>query len=56
MTQEQALTAMLEIHHHGKVNVGTYPKDIAETKANQAIKLAVKNGHSHLEIVCEPQA
>ena len=45
MTIEQATQVMLTIHHQGQAVAGTYPKDIAETKAQQVIDFARHNQH-----------
>jgi len=36
---------MLTIHHQGQAVAGVYPKDIAETKAQQVIEFSRHNGH-----------
>lgn len=41
---EDAETIMLKIHNEGKAVVGTYYKDIAQTKAYYTMDLARKNG------------
>ena len=45
MSIEQATQVMLAIHHQGQAIAGTYPKDIAETKAQQVIDFARTNEH-----------
>jgi len=45
MTIEQATQVMLTIHHQGQAVAGTYPKDIAETKAQQVIDFVRHNQH-----------
>lgn len=42
---EQATQVMLAIHHQGQAVAGVYPKDIAETKAQQVIDFARHNDH-----------
>lgn len=42
---EQATQVMLTIHHQGQAVAGIYPKDIAETKAQQVIDFARHNQH-----------
>ena len=41
--EEDATRIMLDVHHKGKGTVGTYPWDIAQTKANQVHSLARKH-------------
>lgn len=43
-TEKDATKLMLEIHNHGSAIVGTYPLDIALSKADKAHKLAKSNG------------
>ncbi len=45
MTIEQATQVMLDIHHKGQAVAGVYPKDIAETKAQQVSEFARANEH-----------
>ncbi|PTQ89158.1 ATP-dependent Clp protease adapter ClpS [Agitococcus lubricus] len=45
MNIEKATQIMLAIHHEGKAVAGVYPKDIAETKAQQVIDFA--RAHEH---------
>lgn len=45
MNIEQATQVMLAIHHQGQAVAGIYPKDIAETKAQQVIDFARANEH-----------
>lgn len=45
LDEEQATEIMLSIHYKGKGIAGIYPKDIAETKANQVIQHARAEGH-----------
>ena len=42
---EQATQVMLTIHQQGRAVAGVYPKDIAETKAQQVIDFARHNQH-----------
>lgn len=44
-SQEQAEAIMLEVHEQGEGLAGTYPKDIAETKAIQVCTIARDNEH-----------
>ena len=36
---------MLLVHHEGKGLCGVYPRDIAETKQQQVMRLAREEGH-----------
>jgi ATP-dependent Clp protease adaptor protein ClpS len=40
-----AAQLMLQVHTNGRAVAGTYTKDIAETKASEAIQLAREQGH-----------
>lgn len=42
---DQATQVMLTVHYEGKGVAGTYPRDIAETKANQVTNYARSQGH-----------
>lgn len=42
---EAATRIMLEIHHQGQAVVGSYVKDIAETKMRQVLSAAINAGH-----------
>ena len=43
--EEKATQIMLQIHTEGKGVCGVYPKDIAETKANEVNDFSRENGH-----------
>jgi ATP-dependent Clp protease adaptor protein ClpS len=45
MNLDQATEVMLTVHYEGKGVAGTYPRDIAETKANQVNNYARSKGH-----------
>lgn len=45
MNLDQATQVMLTVHYEGKGVAGTYPRDIAETKANQVNNYARSKGH-----------
>ncbi len=42
---DRATQVMLQVHHEGKGIAGIYPRDIAETKANQVNNYARSQGH-----------
>ncbi|WP_111858028.1 ATP-dependent Clp protease adapter ClpS [Acinetobacter sp. CFCC 10889] len=42
---DQATQVMLTVHYEGKGEAGVYPRDIAETKANQVNNYARSQGH-----------
>jgi ATP-dependent Clp protease adaptor protein ClpS len=42
---DQATQVMLTVHYEGKGVAGVYPRDIAETKANQVNNYARSQGH-----------
>ena len=52
-TRETATQIMLDIHQKGRGICGLYPRDIAETKAEQVLAAAQHAGHP-LQCVCEP--
>lgn len=45
MTLDQATEVMLTVHYEGKAVAGVYPREIAETKANQVNNFARSQGH-----------
>jgi ATP-dependent Clp protease adaptor protein ClpS len=51
--RERATQIMLAVHTMGKGVCGIYPKDIAETKAEQVNQFARDNGHP---LLCEVEA
>lgn len=51
---DRATQVMLTVHHEGKGIAGVYPRDIAETKANQVNNYARAQGHPLLCQI-EPQ-
>ena len=51
---DQATQVMLTVHYEGKGIAGVYPRDIAETKANQVNNYARSQGHPLLCQI-EPQ-
>ena len=53
MDREKATRVMLQVHTDGKAVCGIYTKDIAETKAAQAIEYAQQNEHP---LICEIEA
>ena len=52
---DQATQVMLTVHYEGKGVAGVYPRDIAETKANQVNNYARSQGHPLLCQI-EPKA
>ena len=55
MNLDQATQVMLTVHYEGKGVAGIYPRDIAETKANQVNNYARSQGHPLLCQI-EPKA
>jgi ATP-dependent Clp protease adaptor protein ClpS len=45
MDRTKATQVMLQVHTEGKGVCGVFPRDIAETKANQVVKCAIDNEH-----------
>lgn len=50
----EAARLTLLVHHVGHAVVGTYPRDIAETKVARVVDHARSNGHPLL-CTCEPE-
>jgi ATP-dependent Clp protease adaptor protein ClpS len=46
---------MLHVHHKGYGIVDTFPRDVAETKAEQVMDFAKEHGHP-LRCTAEPEA
>ena len=45
MDRTKATQVMLQVHTEGKGVCGVFPRDIAETKANQVVRCALENEH-----------
>lgn len=53
--QDAAVRLMLNIHEGSSAVVGVYPKDIAQTKAAEAVQWARDEGYPlKVEAVCQP--
>ena len=52
LSQPEADTVMLKVHHEGKAIVGIYSYDIAQTKSRRAISCAREN-HYPLRVTVE---
>lgn len=52
--ETEATQVMLQIHHRGFGIVGTYTRDVAETKAAQVMEYAKEHGHP-LRCSAEPE-
>ncbi len=52
--EQQALRIMLHVHHNGVGVAGTYPREIAETKAEKAMSLA-RAAEYPLLVTVEPE-
>jgi len=52
--EQQALRIMLHVHHSGVGLAGTYPREIAETKAEKAMSLA-RAAEYPLLVTVEPE-
>ncbi len=45
MTHEDAISKMLQIHHHGAADCGVFTRDVAETKIEIAINFAKQHDY-----------
>ncbi len=52
--EQQAMRIMLHVHLHGVGLAGTYPREIAETKAEKAMSMARAAGYPLL-VTVEPE-
>lgn len=53
--EPEAVEMTLRVHEEGAAIVGTYTKDVAETKCRKAMILAEQDGHP-LRLIAEPSA
>ncbi|MDP9195502.1 MAG: ATP-dependent Clp protease adapter ClpS [Pseudomonadota bacterium] len=44
-SREEAMKIMLQVHHDGRGICGIFPWDVAETKAEQVMRLAIRHQH-----------
>lgn len=51
LTGEQATRLMLQVHHLGKAGIGSYSRDVAETKAAMVVDYARQHEHPLLCLV-----
>jgi len=54
MTEDQAAGVMMTAHQQGSCVVAVYPRDVAETKAQEATDMGRQEGHP-LMFTCEPE-
>ena len=54
MDETEATRVMLHVHHKGYGIVGTFTRDVAETKAAQVMDYAKEHGHP-LKCTAEPE-
>lgn len=52
LTEEQATRLMLQVHHQGRAAIGSYSRDVAETKA--AIVVDYARQHEH-PLLCQAE-
>ena len=45
LNADAATQLLLQVHHHGRAGVGSYSKDVAETKATMVVEYAQQHEH-----------